>query len=111
MVSFDLLASSMVSDPKQAQLLLEVGSSPRSLEQARAVLLQNAGNDINIERLNREEPAVLLVRTTPERARRLVIALTEKGFTRLKTIYPVRAGAQETSELPEKSNSQVERDG
>ena len=97
MVSFDSLASSLLCDAKLAQLLLEVGPGPRSLNQARAILLQEGEGNIDIERINQIEPAVLLVRTTPEKARRLVVALTENGFTRLKSIYPARSGQQEGS--------------
>ena len=97
MVSFDSLASSLRCDAKLAQLLLEVGPGPRSLKQARAILLQDGEDNIDIERINQVEPAVLLVRTTPEKARRLVMALTENGFTRLKSIYPARSGQQEGS--------------
>ncbi|MCB2191571.1 MAG: hypothetical protein KQI62_08400 [Deltaproteobacteria bacterium] len=64
------------------------------MKQAQAILAQDGGQDIDIERINQGEPAILLVRTTPERARRLVIALTENGFTRLKSIYPAQSGQQ-----------------
>ena len=74
-----------------------MGPGPRSLKQARAILLQDGEDNIDIERINQVEPAVLLVRTTPEKARRLVMALTENGFTRLKSIYPARSGQQEGS--------------
>jgi hypothetical protein len=71
-----------------------VGPGRERLDQARAILLLDGEQDIDIERINQEEPAVLLVRTSPERARRLVIALTETGFTRLKSIYPSRSGGK-----------------
>lgn len=98
MVSFDLLASSLVSDSKQAQLLLEVGSDPRRRQAAQAILLEDGEEGIAIERIGREDPAILLVRTNPDRARRLVITLTENGFTRLKSIYPARPMPQEAGE-------------
>lgn len=97
MVSFDSLASSLLSDAKLAQLLLEVGPGPQSLERARAILVQDGEGDIDIERINQGEPALLLVRTIPEKARRLVMVLTENGFTRLKSIDPARSGQQEGS--------------
>lgn len=90
MVSFETLAASLACDAKLAQLLLEVGPGPGNLEQARAILLQDGDGGIEIECISRGEPSVLLVRTTPERARRLVITLTENGFIRLKSIYPAR---------------------
>jgi len=96
-VSFDSLASSLLCDAKLAQILLEVGPGPQSLEQARAILAEHAEGDIDIERINQVEPALLLVRTTPERARRLMIAFTENGFTRLKSIYPARCGHEQGS--------------
>lgn len=94
MVSFDALASSLLSDARRAQVLLEVGPGRDRLDQARAILLLDGEQGIDIERINQEEPAVFLVRTSPERARRLVIALTENGFTRLKSIYPSRSGGK-----------------
>lgn len=84
------MAASLICDTELAQLLLEVGPGPGNLEQARDILLQDGEGGIEIERIGREEPVVLLVRATPERARRLVITLTENGFTRLKSIYPAR---------------------
>ena len=44
---------------------------------------------------------MLLVRTSPARARGLVIALSENGFTRLKSIYPSRSGGGHAAEAVE----------
>ncbi len=91
--SFETLASSLGPHPSLALLLVEVGPGPRRLEQARAVLAQLGVEEAQIQRLSPEEPVVLLVRIPPDLGRRVVLALSENGFTRLKSIYPARPPA------------------
>jgi len=90
-VSFESLAASLEPDPKLALLLVEVGPGPRRLKQAQAILAQGEAGEMKILHLDQGEPVVLLVHTTAEKARRLIMTLIENGFTRLKSIYPARS--------------------
>ena len=92
MSDFDKLAMSIAPDTRRAMILIEETSRTVNTERALDLVRQVVGGQVRYEILRDEYPAVTLIRLDRQHVREAVLALSAKGYTKLKAVEPPGTG-------------------
>ena len=92
MSDFDKLAMSITPDTRRAMILIEETSRTANKERALDLVRKIVDGKVRFEILRDQYPAVMLIRLDRKHVREAVLALSAKGYTRLKAVEPPETG-------------------